>query len=136
MNEYKKMFKTARRLQPSEELWRRIAAESDLSTAMRREAPSAITPLRAAAVLALVAGLAGLLFQQSRRQSEDAAAAALSAEGRAATMEVVDPELLTWNSKLGDFDWTSDQGFPFADSSGEDWLDAAGITDGEEGDWL
>jgi hypothetical protein len=135
LNEYKKMFKTARRLQSSEELWRRIAAESDLSTALRRDATRAISPLRAAAVLALAAGLVGLLFQQTHQQKEEAAAAA--AMGTAGALDLVDPDLLAWGSKLGDFDWKSDQGFPFADTaSGDDWFGTAGATNGEEGDWL
>jgi hypothetical protein len=135
LNEYRKMFKDARRLQPSEELWRRIAAESALSTAMKKDSLRAITPLRAAAILALAAGLAGLWFQQARRQ--DAGGTASAGSGLAAASEMIDPDLLAWQSRLGDFDWKSDRGFPFTDTaSGDDWLGASVLNNSEEGDWL
>jgi len=125
------MFKEARRLKPAEDLWDRIAARSELSSAMRRDASRAKAPLRAAAVLTLAAGLAGLLFQQTRPHSIRSAAAA-----GAGGSEIVDPELLTWHSGLGEFDSKSDLGFPFTDNAtGDDWLTGS-VAEGEEGESL
>lgn len=133
MSAYKKLFREAGRLKPTGELWRRIEAGSGLSPAAApgpREPAGRIlpffTPLRAAAVIALAAGVAALFYDRMRRpepapSAAVAAAPAAPAAGSEAA-EAVDPEVLAWQTGLGEIDWEADEGFPYTggDAFGED----------------
>jgi hypothetical protein len=110
LKKFDRLFQEAERISPPADLWRRIEAVARAKLRFPEGAPGAASRethgFRIAASVALAAGLLGLAVHLNQRPAALAGAPAAEDSAYAAreVEEIVDPELMTWLSGLGEMD--------------------------------
>ncbi len=111
---YGRLFQEAERLEPTPQLWERIAERLELRPG-RAAAGMVSWPspfLRLAASVVLAVGLLGLGIFLKAKPKQVAASPAASASAMAESAEqldLVDPDLLGWHADLGEVDMEAEE---------------------------
>lgn len=115
MKKFDRLFQEAERIAPPAGLWRRIEAEARAKLRSPEDAPGAASRerygYRIAATIALAAGLLGIGVHLHQRPAvlADAPSAEDSAYAAREVVEIMDPELMTWLTELGEMDSRADE---------------------------